>query len=348
MHARFDKSPLDDPRVHVHIEDGRHFLAGHSSKDTRYDLITGEPPPPIIAGVVNLYTQEFFELARKHLAPGGYMTYWLPLMNLSAASARAVIGGFCNAYEDCSLWHGSVRNFMLLGTNKAKGTGDDNHYRAQWRDPEVLPELQAVGFELPEQLGATYIADGKELRRFASGMRPLTDDRPKRLTIAGDYQSREALIWQWRDTQKARMRFMNSEWVKSIFPQQIRYGTSRAFETTRLVNDLLFPDRTPARQTSVLHQVLKNTPMRFPVLLLMNSDSDVQAIVDSLPVEERRKPEWSLEMAASHLADRDLRMAWHALQQTPEKNLPLEGLMNYLEDTMAEGSVRRRRLGAEP
>ena len=43
MHARFDSSPLDDPRVHVHIEDGRHFLAGRSDK---YDLITGEPRRP--------------------------------------------------------------------------------------------------------------------------------------------------------------------------------------------------------------------------------------------------------------------------------------------------------------
>jgi hypothetical protein len=141
---------------------------------------------------------------------------------------------------------------------------------------------------------------------------------------------------------------MSSEWVKSVFPPQIRYGSSRLFETQRLMNDLLFPDATPARQTSVLHQVLRGTPMRFPVLLMMNSDPDIQAIVAKLPSEERRKPEWSVDVAAGYMADRDLRLAWHALQQAPEKSLPLEGLMTYLEDTMSEGSVRRRRLGAEP
>lgn len=344
MHTRFDSSPLDDPRVHVHIEDGRHFLAGHSEK---YDLITGEPPPPIIAGVVNLYTQEFFTSAKQHLAPGGFMTYWLPLMNLSAASARAVIGAFCNAYDDCSLWHGSVRNFMLMGTNKAAPMESADHFRAQWRDPKVLPELEAVGFEVPEQLTATYIADGKDLKHFTIGMPPLTDDRPKRLTITGNYPSREALIWQWRDTLKARIRFSNSEWIKKTLPTMIRVGTTRQFETQRLINDLLFPEPTAARQVNVLGQVLR-TPLRLPPLLMLNSDPDVQAIVAKLSPQERAKPEWAVDLAAGYLADRDLRLAWKALQQAPEKAVPLEGLVKFVEDAMADGNIRRRRLGIEP
>ena len=35
--------PLQDPRVRVHIEDGRQFL---QATGRRFDLITGEPPPP--------------------------------------------------------------------------------------------------------------------------------------------------------------------------------------------------------------------------------------------------------------------------------------------------------------
>jgi len=43
--------PLRDPRVQVHVEDGRYFLQTSSSQ---YDIITGEPPPPKVAGVVDL------------------------------------------------------------------------------------------------------------------------------------------------------------------------------------------------------------------------------------------------------------------------------------------------------
>ena len=52
------KHPLNDERVRTHIEDGRFFL---QITEKKYDLITAEPPPPTVAGVVNLYTREYFE-----------------------------------------------------------------------------------------------------------------------------------------------------------------------------------------------------------------------------------------------------------------------------------------------
>ena len=64
---RLDR-PTTDPRVKVHIDDGRYYLAATKK---RYDLITGEPPPPQLAGVVNLYTREFFHLVYDRLAEGG-------------------------------------------------------------------------------------------------------------------------------------------------------------------------------------------------------------------------------------------------------------------------------------
>jgi hypothetical protein len=45
------QNPLHDPRVQVHVEDGRFFL---QTTDRRFDLITGEPPPPKAHGIVNL------------------------------------------------------------------------------------------------------------------------------------------------------------------------------------------------------------------------------------------------------------------------------------------------------
>ena len=39
------RHPLQDPRVRLHVEDGRYHLGTASD---RFDLITGEPPPPRI------------------------------------------------------------------------------------------------------------------------------------------------------------------------------------------------------------------------------------------------------------------------------------------------------------
>jgi spermidine synthase len=65
------------PRGRIVVNDGRNFL-----KVTRenFDVITIDPPPPIdAAGVNNLYSKEFIELAKKHLNKGGIMAHWMPL-----------------------------------------------------------------------------------------------------------------------------------------------------------------------------------------------------------------------------------------------------------------------------
>ena len=62
-------NPLHDPRVRTFVQDGRFFL---QASPQRYDIISGEPPPPKVAGSVNLYTQQFFSLIRQHTLQGYY------------------------------------------------------------------------------------------------------------------------------------------------------------------------------------------------------------------------------------------------------------------------------------
>src|SRR5262249_13889147 len=65
-----------DSRIRLRIGDGRHELMRGGE---RYDVITLEPPPPSAAGVVNLYSREFYDLCRQRLAPDGLMAQWWPL-----------------------------------------------------------------------------------------------------------------------------------------------------------------------------------------------------------------------------------------------------------------------------
>ena len=129
-------NPLLDPRVRVHVEDGRYFL---QTTQELFDLITAEPPPPKMAGVVNLYSREYFDLVRGRLAPGGFATYWLPIHSLEPDDARSIMGAFCAAFEDCTLWKGMGLSWMLVGTRKAQGpcvSCADEHPG----EPHSLPE----------------------------------------------------------------------------------------------------------------------------------------------------------------------------------------------------------------
>ena len=87
----YSANPLRDPRVSSFVQDGRFFLQG---SPRQYDIITGEPPPPKVAGSVNLYTEEFFSLMNGRLKEGGIVTFWLPIEQLKVNEAKAILRAF--------------------------------------------------------------------------------------------------------------------------------------------------------------------------------------------------------------------------------------------------------------
>lgn len=99
---RHPDHPYQDPRVSSHIDDGRAFL---SRTDKKYDLILLALPDSLtlVNGASSLrlesylFTQQAFESAREHLAPGGafamynyYRETWL--IDRLASTAQAAFG----------------------------------------------------------------------------------------------------------------------------------------------------------------------------------------------------------------------------------------------------------------
>ncbi len=67
---------LRSPNARVIVDDGRRFLERSAE---RYDVIVIDPPPPTQAsGSSLLYSRQFYETARQHLAPGGILQQWIP------------------------------------------------------------------------------------------------------------------------------------------------------------------------------------------------------------------------------------------------------------------------------
>ncbi|HKU39527.1 MAG TPA: fused MFS/spermidine synthase, partial [Polyangiales bacterium] len=320
-------SPLDDPRVHVFLEDGRFFLQANPA---RYDLITGEPPPPIMAGVVNLYTREYFALVRSRLREGGIASYWLPLMNISAPTAKSILRGFCEAFDDCSLWHGSSRNFVLLGTRGRRTPVSAERFTAQWHDPLVKRQLARAGFEFQSQLPALFIGDATYLRELTRDAKPLSDDWPRRIHQQGSREQRDALIEGFRDVRAARARFERSAEITRLVPPELRQQSLPQFDTQALLDALTYPESVQLLNSQLLHEVMRRTALRVPVLLLLGSSPDYEAALASVSTEQAKDPAWTVHRAASRLADRDLASALDLLEVVPRDELPMPDLTDYV------------------
>lgn len=298
--------PPADPRVRVHIEDGRYFL---QTTDRRFDLITGEPPPPKAAGIVNLYTREFFGLARERLREGGILSYWLPVHMLEERETLAIVRGFCDVFEDCSLWSGSGLDWILLGTRHATGPGSVERFAAQWRDPRVATALRELGFERPEQMGATFMAGPEDLAALTRGVPPLDDDHPKRLGesfVGADAQERA--YRSWLDAERNRQRFEQSALVARLWPAELRAGTLPYFTQEALIEKRLSSDLGRPRDAGYdmprVDAVLRETPLQTLVLWELGTNADIQRCAREAALKGARGPALDFEAGARALAER--------------------------------------------
>ena len=265
-----ERNPLRDPRVRVRVEDGRYFL---QATDRRFDLITGEPPPPNLGHVAYLYTQEYFQLAHDRLAPGGLVSYWVPMHQLQMSEGAAIVAAFCAVFEDCSLWNGGSLNWILVGSRGGLASVSVESLSAQWRHPEASADLRSIGLESPASLGALFIADAEQLRDLAAPSLAVTDDRPTRIhNWSSPTEAGSALAFQ--DPEAARRRFVSSLWIREIWPEALRNETIAAFRRQGIVERVTGVSREtdPERRLRLLQLLLEDSSLEVLPLQLLGGD----------------------------------------------------------------------------
>lgn len=284
--------PLTDPRVRLHVEDGRQFLERTAE---RFDLITGEPPPPRTPGAVNIYTREYFALLRSRLADEGLVTYWLPVARPDPGThVTSIIRAFCDVFEDCSLWNATPFDLMLVGSRSSQGPGrvgpvSEDDFVRPWTVPALRARLIEIGFELPQQLGATFLGDAEYLRALTADSPALDDNHPHRLQpVRGrpslsdpGYGTDEAVTRLYRgvlDPARARAALERSVYIRALWPPRVLDATLPFFEHQNAMNQVLFEGGRPLARIETLHRLLVETPLRTLPLWMLGSD-DVKGAI---------------------------------------------------------------------
>lgn len=276
--------PLHDRRIKLHVEDARQFL---QASDERFDLITGEPPPPLTPGTVNLYTREYFRLMYERLAEGGISTYWLPVPRRGEYSVAPIIRAFCDVFADCSLWNGTPFDWMLVGTRNAPGPVTEQQFSKPWSDPREGPHLREIGYERPEQIGAAFLGDSAYLNELTRKTPALTDNYPRRLVSGLSQASGLAIIdepggsfQEILDPARARVAFEASPLVAHLWPQELIPRTGPYFAVQSIINRLMVDGADPLRDIAELNALLVQTDLRRLPLWAMGSNDALQRAAD--------------------------------------------------------------------
>ncbi|MEQ1731532.1 MAG: hypothetical protein ABL982_24435, partial [Vicinamibacterales bacterium] len=304
--------PLDDPRVRLHLEDGRFFL---QTTTERFDLITGEPPPPRTPGTVNIYTREYFQLMHDRLNEGGLATYWVPVARPHPGTdVNTVIRAFCDVFSDCSLWNATPFDLMLVGSRGLSGRRTMEQFSAPWQTPGLEARLREVAFERPEQIGATFLGDAGYLRELTRETPPLTDDFPQRLAprpgrpslsdpAYGTDESATRMYQSMLDVRRARDAFAASPFIRALWPAPLIERSLPYFETQAALNRVYWDGGLPLRQIDELHALLSTTTLRTLPLWILGSDEVKQRIAEGAGSENGGATEYARALRA--LSGRD-------------------------------------------
>jgi spermidine synthase len=210
-HADADKV-RQHPGLRFHVNDGRNHLLVTTRT---YDMITIDPAPPVhSAGTVNLYTQEFFGLAKSRLSPDGVFCMWLPPTQES--ELVRIMRTFTEVFPDGSIW-GAVEypGFYLTGGHRPiRPTPAE---RAELvRKLRQIDELGEWGNVYQDQrnLESLYLIDAAELAQLLHDVPVVTDDRPstefplwrflfspagRRMLVPDTIRDRTSAFWRERE-----------------------------------------------------------------------------------------------------------------------------------------------------
>ena len=137
-------------RVKLIINDARYVLAYDKS---RYDVIISQPADPWVAGASELFTVEFWQLAKDRLAKDGIFSQWIQLYSITPEHFAVLCKTFQSVFPNCYLFHAKGAGEVIL-----LGYANDvvsNSIVGKSIPPEVvsyLDSLQVESFNLSEDL----------------------------------------------------------------------------------------------------------------------------------------------------------------------------------------------------
>jgi spermidine synthase len=143
--AEHNFNVIANPKVHIQIDDARHYLM---TTDAKFDAITSDPLDPWVKGAAMLYTKEFFEEVKEHLNPGGVVTLFVQLYESNTAAVKSEIATFLDAFPHGVVWgntnEGAGYDLVLMGTVEPLVIDVDEMQRKLSR-PEYAPISRSLG-----------------------------------------------------------------------------------------------------------------------------------------------------------------------------------------------------------
>jgi len=178
--ARFfyksNNNALDDPRVRLHLTDGRSFL---STASIKYDVIVSGVSDPWISGVSNLFTYDYFVELKSRLNDDGIVAVWFSNYKSTPDDFKIGLNSFASVFPNVSAWfhYRAALDLVIIGSEKPHSF-DMQRLRSIFADPKISAGLARIDINNPYDIFSLFLAGNRDLRKYIGDARINTDERP--------------------------------------------------------------------------------------------------------------------------------------------------------------------------
>jgi spermidine synthase len=120
--------------------------------DRKFDLIVSEPSNPWVTGVEMLYSREFLQAAREHLAPGGVFAQWFHVYESDVDVVSLVLRTYASVFPHVSVWFALGADLLLIGFDQPERALDVDALAERFAQPDFAAGFDRVGVDSFPQL----------------------------------------------------------------------------------------------------------------------------------------------------------------------------------------------------
>lgn len=229
------------------IEDARFLLAAKSHGP--FDIIVSQPSHSWLAGVANLFTEEFFLVVKDNLTETGVFSQWLNLYNMNPEVLKSILHTFFSVFPHGHVFTGAGDQELILIGSRSPVSFEMNKLSSMAANQKYKKQLIHVPIDNAYDVLSQYALSRKEVLELTTGARTNTD----RNAYAEVTQSRlfysqrnsfpskfllEAFSGDFSNLVSAGEKSFSSDFYKGIL-RSLEKEAGRSFKSAPLLDRLL-------------------------------------------------------------------------------------------------------------
>ncbi len=245
-------------KVHFNEMDAFRYLEGTNKS---FSFIVSEPSNPWVAGIENLYSKEFYSLAKRKLLPGGLFVQWIHTYSFDDQLFRMVLKTMGTSFSAVSVFQLRGGDYALIGSDEPFDRSDLRRGERRFESSDKLQKalfeagittfptvlaLEVVPFSLSKVMG-----EGSLVHQLES---PLLSNAAAKAFFANSSSNVESLRRQFKEYYASVSDSLLTDYTNGRVPND---GQLQAFRQS-------FCDTAVSKNATLCDETLAALKMRNP------------------------------------------------------------------------------------